>query len=179
MKRNERASERGRGTPSRKRSHFVFLGHPSWSPRIFIVLAAGKNMFYLYFIFFPLSFFPSLSPSLFFFSPCRVSWSEMDAAHRGFARGDHAIWSWDTGSPACLRRRNSGYILCSLRFLLTPPIFEGNRVAFSRVKIFWQRLYAESIYVCPRQRRWIYFFAWFYPECCINEIAHCVNVLVL
>jgi len=122
---SEKERAGGRGTPSRKRPHFVFLGHPSWSPRIFIVLAAGKNMFYLYFIFFPffLSFY--FSVPLFFFSPCRVSWSETDAAHRGFARGDHEIWSWDTGSPACLRRRNSGYILCSLWFLLTPLFSKG------------------------------------------------------
>lgn len=44
----------------KKRPYFVFLGHPSWSPRIFIALAAGKNMFYLYFIFF--SFFFAYSP---------------------------------------------------------------------------------------------------------------------
>lgn len=35
----------------RKRIHYVFLRHPSWSPRIFIALAPTKNMFYLYFIF--------------------------------------------------------------------------------------------------------------------------------
>lgn len=64
-----RAKRSERGISRRKRPHFVFLWHPSWSPRIFIALAAGKNMFYLYFIF-SLSF--SLSLSFFFSMLCFV-----------------------------------------------------------------------------------------------------------
>lgn len=89
VKRNERVNEDGGHRVGRDPISYS-SGIPPDLPAFLLYLPPVRICF-IYISYFSLSFFPSLSPSLFFFSPCRVLWSEMDAAHRGFARGDHEI----------------------------------------------------------------------------------------